>query len=67
MSNQSLLLNPDDAAERIGLGITARTLAGWRFKGLGPQYVKLGHRVGYKPADIDTFIAERTRETEAAR
>jgi hypothetical protein len=41
--------------------ISERTLEGWRSRGLGPRYVKVGGRVVYRLADIEAFEAQQTR------
>lgn len=44
----------DEAAKY--LGFSPITLAIWRHKKIGPDYVKLGHKVGYTQAQLDAFI-----------
>jgi hypothetical protein len=41
--------------------ISERTLEGWRSRGLGPRYVKVGGRVIYQLADIEMFESQQTR------
>jgi excisionase family DNA binding protein len=43
------------------LGVSPRTLQAWRIRGDGPSFVKLGRSVRYDRAELDRFIAERTR------
>jgi hypothetical protein len=38
------------------LRIRPNTLAVWRCKQRGPQYIKLGSRVIYDPDDLDAFM-----------
>ena len=49
--------------------MSASTLAKWRMKGDGPRYVKIGAKVLYDDAGIDTWVASRefasTSEYEA--
>ncbi|WP_121117782.1 helix-turn-helix transcriptional regulator [Croceibacterium ferulae] len=58
--SQTLLSNTEAAAL---LGITPNTLKFWRHKGRGPAFVKYGESarsgVGYDPADVAAWIAER--------
>ena len=49
------LLDCGAAAEYLGL--SPITLAEWRGQDRGPRYVKLGRRVKYDLADLDTYIA----------
>lgn len=54
-------LNSDEAAALIG--VTPQTLKWWRFRGLGPRFIKYGPSkragVAYDPADIEAWKAER--------
>lgn len=52
------LLSPYEVAAQ--LGISAKTLANWRSRGQGPEYQKIGSRVGYRPVDLRRFL-KRTR------
>lgn len=44
------------------LGVNVRTLANWRVRGYGPQYVKVGARVRYRGSDLEAYLADRTRK-----
>ena len=52
-------LSPQEAASY--LGYCTQTLAGWRFQGVGPRYLKLGHgkraKIRYRLEDLDAYIA----------
>jgi len=48
-------------AERIDH--SPRTLEGWRWKGTGPPYIKVGRRCLYDPAKTDAWLAERTHHS----
>ncbi|WP_447963987.1 helix-turn-helix transcriptional regulator [Nitrospira sp. Ecomares 2.1] len=39
--------------------VTPKTLANWRCKGTGPRFVKIGHGVRYRPADVQEWINSR--------
>lgn len=54
------VLHPERSAAAI-MRISARTLQGWRLRGGGPQFVKLGGRVLYRESDLLTWIESRTR------
>jgi hypothetical protein len=43
------------------LGLSPRTLEGWRRRGEGPAYLKFGRRVKYRPEDIEAYKAARLR------
>lgn len=47
------LLTQHDVAFRWSL--SARTLERWRWRGLGPAYVKIGGRIRYRIEDIEEY------------
>jgi predicted DNA-binding transcriptional regulator AlpA len=51
------LLETVHAADELGL--SPRTLEGWRRRGEGPPYLKIGRRVKYRPEDIEAYKAAR--------
>jgi predicted DNA-binding transcriptional regulator AlpA len=54
------LLKPMEVAEL--LGVNTQTLSVWRCtKRYDLPFVKCGRLVGYKQADVEKFIEERTR------
>jgi predicted DNA-binding transcriptional regulator AlpA len=63
MTILSRMLNEREAAPL--LGVSARTLQGWRVRGEGPAFIKLGRgptaKVGYREADIAAWIESRVR------
>ena len=49
------LLNEQEAAARLNL--SPKTLTRWRWKGIGPAYVKVGARaVRYREEDLEAFL-----------
>lgn len=51
-------LTPQQAADYLGLSV--KTLAGWRCTGKVPlPFFKLGDAVRYRKADLDEYIAQR--------
>jgi helix-turn-helix protein len=50
-------LNQAELAER--LGVSVRTVEGWRYRGKGPDYLRLEGRVAYRLVDVERFEAER--------
>ncbi len=48
-----IFLTTDDVARRWSM--SRRTLEGWRDKGIGPTYHKIGSRVRYHIDDIEKF------------
>ena len=57
-----MVLSPAQASEAIGVPV--RTLEQWRWRRIGPPFVKLGKRVGYRPEDVQAWLAARRVETE---
>jgi len=53
------LLTTSEAAGR--LKVTPRMLEARRSRGGGPPFVKVGRAVRYREADLEAWIAERTR------
>ena len=49
-----LVFDANDVAAQLGLSVS--TLAKMRLYGTGPAYSKLGRRVVYRPADLDSWI-----------
>jgi len=50
-------LDQNDLAARWNL--SPRTLEQWRWRGVGPRYLKLGGRVIYRLSDVEAFETER--------
>ena len=46
-------LNQRQLAQR--LGVSQRTLEGWRYRGKGPAYLRLGGRIAYRLTDVERF------------
>lgn len=40
-------------------GVMPKTLANWRWRGVGPKFVKIGHQVRYRPEDLKAFLESR--------
>ena len=59
MGQAMLFLSTPQAAER--LGISPRTLEGYRITGEGPVYYRFGCVVRYLSADVDDWAAARRR------
>ena len=62
----SNLMNEAAAAEYLG-GLARSTLQTWRYKGEGPEFVKLGERVLYDQADLDAYIDQNKRQSTRGR
>lgn len=49
------------------LRVPRSTLASWRYRHIGPRFVRLGRHVRYLRSDIDAYLAERVVSTESRR
>jgi len=38
------------------LGVSPFTLRAWRYRGVGPRFLKLGRAVRYRPDDVDAYL-----------
>lgn len=59
MTAQSKFLDSTQLAER--LTNRKNTIEGWRVKGIGPRYVKIGRLVRYRIEDVDAWLEAQTR------
>lgn len=56
--NPNKMLRTDEAAEMIG--VDRKTLEGWRYRGVGPSFIRLSKRcVKYRMGDMLNFIASK--------
>ena len=60
-SGDERLLTPEETA--TALRVTRQTLADWRHKKIGPDYVKQGARVFYTPEAIRDYLNAHTVTT----
>jgi hypothetical protein len=64
-SGQHALVGEKAAAARLGLSV--RTLQGWRASGRGPAFLKLGsRRVAYAPEALERFVSGNAEPIEGA-
>jgi hypothetical protein len=60
--------NETAAAQYIfGPGGSERTLQGWRSRGFGPRFLKLGRRIVYRRRELDAWLAGRERASTSDR
>ena len=45
------------------LGNEVNTCEGWRLKGIGPSFIKVGRLVRYKTQTVDLWIESQTRNS----
>jgi predicted DNA-binding transcriptional regulator AlpA len=43
------------------LEVSIKTLQGWRLKGGGPPYVKMGRLIRYAESDLEAYVIEKRR------
>jgi len=53
------LLDPKYVANTVGVKVA--TLAQWRYRGIGPRFIKVGKLVRYSEDDLQEYIQQRTR------
>ena len=58
---QRRVLNEQELAERWGVSI--KTLQRWRCTALGPRFLKLGNRVGYRVEDVEQYERRVSRNS----
>jgi excisionase family DNA binding protein len=51
------LLTIDEVADY--LGVPARTVEAWRYKGTGPPGFRIGKHVRYRPEDVDRWLEQQ--------
>ena len=49
------MLSPAEVSGRLGISID--TLKNWRYKGVGPDFVRVGKHVRYEESAIAAYIA----------
>lgn len=59
------LASPVEVADM--LGIPEHTLAQWRSKGTGPEYIKVGRHVRYRWTAVNEWLDAQTSSTMGAR
>jgi hypothetical protein len=49
----------------LRLGLSERTIEGWRYRGKGPDYLRLEGRIAYRLADVERFERNSLRRSGA--
>lgn len=60
-------LTPDELVSRYKGNISVKTLANWRTKGGGPNYIKVGGKIMYPLSAVMSWERLRTYDSTAAR
>jgi len=55
-NNYDRFLKQAEVAER--LGVTGRTLEGWRWKNVGPRFYRLNGCVRYRTSDVEKWAEQ---------
>jgi len=50
------LMSSAELAAYLGGEITVSALAAWRSRGTGPDWIKVGHGVRYRPAAVEAWL-----------
>ncbi|WP_248762610.1 AlpA family transcriptional regulator [Pseudarthrobacter sp. SSS035] len=56
---ESELLTSTELAQKLHKTVSA--LAQWRYKGVGPKFIKLGGGVRYRASDVEAWLDAQTR------
>lgn len=56
----SELLTSGELAEKLHK--SAAALAQWRYKGIGPKFIKLGSGIRYRASDVEAWLDAQTRQ-----
>jgi hypothetical protein len=59
---KKILFTTIEAAEYLG-GLKVNTMEGWREKGVGPRYLKIGRLVRYRLLDLDSYLDAHLRSS----
>lgn len=51
------LMTPVEVADLLQVAV--RTLADWRYRKVGPRYIKVGQVIRYKREDINAYMRQR--------
>ncbi|MGV4375288.1 helix-turn-helix domain-containing protein [Trueperella pyogenes] len=54
MKTSREVLSPEQAAKY--LGVSVRTMQGWRTKGIGPRFGRVGKTVRYSAAELERWL-----------
>jgi helix-turn-helix protein len=65
MDKPEALATPAEVAQMLG-EIPEHTLAQWRSKGKGPDYIKVGRHVRYRWSAVNTWLDEQSTAVGAA-
>lgn len=59
------LITPAELAERLRVSVAH--LANWRYRGVGPKFVKMGKLVRYQESAVEEWLQDNThQQTEEA-
>jgi hypothetical protein len=65
MQETPLVIREMQAARLLNVSVAA--LRKWRHEGRGPAFVKLERCIGYRLADIETFLSQNLHQTQATK
>lgn len=59
MSDFSTYVTPEELARRYGIGVS--TIYGWKLRGIGPRWLKLGGALRYRSEDVAAWEEQNSR------
>lgn len=65
--HETLRLAMDEHELAMRWNLSVKSLRRWRQSGLGPTFIKLGSRVSYLIADVETFERRVSRNSTSTR
>lgn len=54
------LITPKQLAERLSVSVAQ--LANWRYRGVGPKFVKMGKLVRYQESAVEAWLQDNTHQ-----
>lgn len=57
------LIDSQTLADEIG--VPAATVAQWRYVGKGPDFIRIGRHVRYRPEAVEAWLAAQTQSLSA--
>ena len=59
------LLTPQELAAYLDVSVA--TLYGWRYRSAGPAAFRIGGHLRYRSGDVEQWIQEKLRQSDASR
>lgn len=60
------LISQHDVPEYVNEAFGVQTMTNWRYRGVGPKYVKIGRKVFYRRTDLDDWLNAQSVDPQAS-